>query len=173
MQPVRRFLTQVVETESSRDALRKTVSNLQRRLAEIENELRLKEKSYQLSLDESRRNERKLDEHCRQREVTLERANADLHELRLKLGASEGRVSALEGQLVKVDGAKQDTEFKLSSIVSCLRRSIGFSQGVVRSAGPTRTRSPSPLGSKPSSPTKGTLKYFHTLHIIGQDCNMT
>lgn len=121
----------------------------------MEDELQVKEKGYLMALDESRHNEKKLDEHCRQREALLENANAELHDLRLKLSAADGRVSAFEAQLVRVEGAKQDIEFKLGSIVSSLRRSIGFSQGAVRSASPFRTRSPSPLRTRPSAPTKG------------------
>jgi hypothetical protein len=51
-----------VETEASREALRKELSNLQRKMAELIDDATMKEKDYQLALDDSRRTERKLDD---------------------------------------------------------------------------------------------------------------
>ena len=55
-------IVQVVETEASREALRKELANMQRKMAEFEDEARLKEKDYQLALEDSRRLEKKLDD---------------------------------------------------------------------------------------------------------------
>ena len=145
----------MVETEASREALRKELANLQRKMAEFEDEARLKEKDYQLALEDSHRMEKKLDDQRRNLEISLENANAELADLKLKLSASEGRVNALEGQLARTEGAKKDIEFKLSSIVSSLRRTIGLRERMPRSASPLRARSPSPRRSRPNSPTKG------------------
>ena len=70
---------------------------------------------------------------------------------------AEGRVDALEAQLARTEGSKRDVEFKLSSIHSSLRRTIGFRQDMPRARSPIRSRSPSPSGrrSRPMSPTKG------------------
>lgn len=58
-----------------------------------------------------------------------------------------------------VDGAKRDAEFKLGSIVSSLRRSIGY--------GP-RGRSPSPTGRRrPISPTRGLSTAENRAAVIG------
>ena len=75
--------------------------------------------------------------------------------MKLKLSGAEGRVNALEAQLARVEGAKRDIEFKLSSIHSSLRRTIGFRQDAPRSRSPFRNRSISPRRSRPNSPTKG------------------
>lgn len=48
--------------DASREALRKELANLQRKMAEFEDEARLKEKDYQLALEDSRRLEKKLDD---------------------------------------------------------------------------------------------------------------
>ena len=60
---------QVVETEASREALRKELANLQRKMAEMDDEARLREKDLTLALDDSHRNERKLDDVRRTLEV--------------------------------------------------------------------------------------------------------
>ena len=54
-----------------------------------------------------------------------------------------------------VEGAKRDAEYKLGSIVSSLRRTIGYGSRSRSGAGP-RSRSPSPnVRRRPISPTKG------------------
>ena len=89
-------------------------------------------------------------------EIQLENVMAECAELKLNLSGAEGRVNALETHLAHVEGAKKETEFKLASIHSTLRRTIGFRQEMPRSASPLgRARSKSPRRSRPSSPTKG------------------
>ena len=45
--------SQVVEGEASREALRKEINNLQRKMAEFQDESRLKEKDYHMALEDS------------------------------------------------------------------------------------------------------------------------
>ena len=110
-----------------------------------------------MALDESRRSEKRLDDQRQRLEASLDGAGAELSDTRLRLSAAEGRVIALEAQLARVDNARGDVEGKLMSIVSGLRRSIGFTGGMrgVRSASPLRGRSPSPTRLRPAAPTKG------------------
>lgn len=89
--------------------------------------------------------------------MSLESTNAELAELKLKLSAAEGRINALESHLARTEGLKKDIEFKLSSVHSSLRRTIGFNQRGPRIGSPIRGRSTSPRRSRPSSPTKGEL----------------
>ena len=149
------FLFQVVEGEASREALRKELNNLQRKMAEQQEESRLKEKDYHMALEDSRRGERRMEDQKRNLEIQLENLNAESAELRLKLSGSDGRVNALEAQLARLEGVKRDIEFKLNSIVSSLRRTIGFRQEMPRARSPIRSRSPSPKRSRPTSPSKG------------------
>ncbi len=95
---------QVVETESGRESIRKEAQNLQRRYTELEEELRLKEKDFQMALEEARSTERKIIEKLRVTEVTLENANSELGDMKLKLSAAEGRINGLEAQLAQVEG---------------------------------------------------------------------
>ena len=145
----------MVETEASREAVRKELANLQRKMGELIDESRLKEKDYQMALEDSRRSERKLADQGRNLEINLENVGAEAAELKLRLSGSEGRVNALEAQLARIEGAKQDVEFKLSSIVSSLKRTIGFRQEMPRARSPVRSRSQSPRRSRPNSPSKG------------------
>ena len=79
---------QVVETEASREALRKDLANLQRKMAELIDESRMKEKDYQLALEDSRRAERKLEDNRRNLEMVLENANAENGDLRVSINIS-------------------------------------------------------------------------------------
>ena len=54
-----------METEASREALRKELSNLNRKMAELEDDVMMKEREHALTLEDSRRNEKKLDEQVR------------------------------------------------------------------------------------------------------------
>jgi chromosome segregation ATPase len=165
-----------VETESACEALHKELSGLQRRRAELEEELRVKEKGYQLALDESRRSERRLDEQRQRLEASLDNAGAELSETRLRLSAADGRITALEAQLARVEAGRGEIEGKLTSIVSGLRRYIGFSGGVrSRSISQLRARSPSPVRSRPTAPTKGMFTIFQTslLRVIDHLTDLT
>lgn len=140
-----------MELETSRDALRKEIGQLQRRMAEMESDNIMREKDLQLSLEDARVSQRKLDDQRRSLDMMLENANAECDDLKLRLSGAEGRISALETELARTEGAKKDAEFKLSSIASSLRRTIGLP----RSRSAMRSRSPSPRRSRPTSPTKG------------------
>ena len=59
----------MVETEASREALRKELANLQRKFAEFEDDVRVREKDYAMALEDSRRVEKKLDDNRRNLEV--------------------------------------------------------------------------------------------------------
>lgn len=135
---------------------------MQRKMAELIDESRLKEKDYQMALEDSRRAEKRLDDHRNNLEISLDGVNGEAAELRLKLSGSEGRVNALEAQLARLEGTKRDIEFKLSSIVSSLRRSIGFTQENPRARSPIRSRSPSPRRPRSISPSKGKC-YFNEM----------
>ena len=97
----------IVETESARETIRKDAANLQRRYNELEEELRLREKDYQMALDDARNTERKLSDKLRVTETSLEYANGEMGELKLKLSAAEGIINALEAQLAQVEGQRQ------------------------------------------------------------------
>ena len=77
-----------------------------------------------------------------------------LKELKLTLNGAEGRIEALESQLARTEGVKRDLEYKLASIHSSLRRSIGFKQEDFVDGRNVRPRSSSPR-RRPQSPAKG------------------
>ena len=59
------------------------MANLQRKMAELIDEARLKEKDYQLALEDSRRQERKLEDNRRNLEIALENRSQEIGELRV------------------------------------------------------------------------------------------
>ena len=145
----------VVETEASRDILKKELSNLQRKYAELEDEIRQREKEFRATVDDSKRTERKATEERRNVELALEGANNALSELRIQLSGADGRISGLEAHVARVEGARKDAEFKLSSIVSSLRRTIGFKPSSLLKS---RQASRSPPRRNRSPPLKGFIE---------------
>ena len=152
-----------METESSCEILRKELSSTQRRAAEFEDESQLHERELQRALDDSHTCERRLDEQRRTLTTSLDSASAEIGDLKLRLSGSDGRVDALEAQLARVEGARRDVEYKLSSVHSSLRRTLGMrTDSRNRSISPgRRTRTPSPRRSRPTSPTKGNGRTIH------------
>lgn len=71
-------MLQVVETEANREALRKELANAQRKYAELEDEVRVREKDVTMALEDARRSEHKLHDDRRNLEIVLENANADI-----------------------------------------------------------------------------------------------
>ena len=59
-------------------------------------------------------------------ENLLEQTTFDRENYKAQLSGNDGRISALESQLGRVEAAKNDSEFKLSSLYSILRRSLGL-----------------------------------------------
>lgn len=76
---------QVMETEAGREALRKELANMQRKMAEYEDEVRLREKDLTMALEDSRRGERKLDDIRRSLEGQMEASRRDYNDLKLKV----------------------------------------------------------------------------------------
>lgn len=141
--------------------------NLQRKLSEVEGDFRLREKDLLGSLEEARGNEKKLLDNARNLEIKLDNAQAEASELSLRLSAAEGRVHGLEAELVRVEGLKRDVEFKLGSLHSALRRTMGVSRGGRapspairgRSSSPKRLFSP-PRGNCPGSALPGCKRHW-------------
>ena len=146
--------------ESSREAVHKELSAIQRKLSATEDEVRQKAREHQLMADDRARSDQLADDQRRELLATLENANTDLTNLRLELSGAHGRVEALEIQLSRVDGSRRDAEMKLSNIVSSLRRTIGFNPGETRR---DRSLSPDRQRSRSVSPIKGSLLHAATL----------
>lgn len=99
-------INQVVEIEVSREVVRKEFVNFQRKMGELIDEFRLKEKDYQMVLEDSRRVERKLEDQRRNLEINMENINVEVVELKLRLSGLEGRVNVFEVQFVRIEGVK-------------------------------------------------------------------
>ena len=127
----------------------------------MDDEVRLRSREHQTVLEERTRSEMHHEDQRRQLESALEACDEELSSLRLKLSASEGRVGALEEQLARIETGKRDVESKLGSIVSSLRRTIGFGPGESGGEGMLqRDRSLSPQRQRPISPTKGWIIFY-------------
>ena len=82
-----------METEASREALRKELSNQQRRMADFEDRARAVEKDLKMALEESRSSERRLDDNRRNLEIQLDNANEEIQVSRTSSSASLCQIS--------------------------------------------------------------------------------
>lgn len=126
---------------------------LQRKLSETESDFGLREKELLGSLEEARGNEKKLQDNTRNLEIKALASAEDVAQLGLKLSASEGRVHGLEAELARLEGVKREMEFKLSSLHSALRRTLGIGRTGRTPSPAIRGRSSSP--KRVFSPLKG------------------
>ncbi|XP_053659814.1 rootletin [Anopheles marshallii] len=76
--------------------------------------------------EEGRGREKRLEDQKHNLEVCLADATQQIQELKARLGGAEGRVRALDEQLVQLECQKKEVENKLSSIGHTLRRIAGI-----------------------------------------------
>merc|ERR1719376_1920590 len=137
----------IVATEASKEQALKENSLLSRKLSELEGELRAKRQKTDI----------------RGLEGKIDSLDEELAENKMKLSASEGRVNGLENEMVKTEAMKRDVEFKLGSLHSALRRTLGISR-LGRTMSPMRgmrSASPSPQ-RRCGSPSKNFDNTFTT-----------
>ena len=116
----------LVEVEADHEEAQKEMSSVRRHLADMEDDHRLKERNFLVTLEEAEQTEYQLSDERRRLVQSLDEAGTELIEMRLRLSAAESHISALESQLSQVDGRRLETETKLSSVVSSLRRFVGL-----------------------------------------------
>ncbi|KAF4520433.1 hypothetical protein B566_EDAN004004 [Ephemera danica] len=119
-------LESMMELDNGLEVSRAELSRLRARAAEEEERWRGREQGLAMRLEDGRARERKLEDQKHNLEVCLADATQQIQELRAKLGGAEGRVRALDGQLATLEGAKKETEQRLSSVGSTLRRIAGI-----------------------------------------------
>jgi len=137
------------------------VTSLRRHLADTEDNHRLKELSLRSALDEARQTEDRLNDERRRLERSLDEAGTKLIESKLRLSAADGSVSALQSQLSQVNSRRLNTQTKLASVMSSLRRFVGVGD----TGAATRSKSLSPQRrsaprSRSRSPVKGHCDTF-------------
>jgi len=133
-----------VDLEAGREAVRKELENVQRKMAAVDDEYQRKCREHQNALEDQARLERQTAEQRRHLESALETAGAQLADMRVEMGAAHGRVEALEIQLSKTETWRQDAEQKLTGVVSALRRTVGITAAGDAAGHGTRSRSCSP-----------------------------
>lgn len=116
----------LVESDGQKEAAKREIQNQNRKIAEMDEDNRMREKDYGAALDESRRAEQKSLDKVNNLENILDNTNQDNSDLKLKLSGSEGRITGLEAQLARMESSKNDLEFKLASLHSTLRRTLGI-----------------------------------------------
>ena len=83
---------------------------LHRKLAEMEDESRLKERDYLGQISEQHQLSKRQKDDIRSLAVKLDTIEEELAETKLKLSASEGRVTGLENEIVKIEGIKSKND---------------------------------------------------------------
>ena len=116
----------LVDTDNAKETTIREVALLKRRLSELDEELRVKEKEFQMNIDAVRRAEQKAVDKIHNLENTLEHTSQDLGDQKLKFSGAEGRIAGLEAQLTRTEDAKNEAEMKLATLHSTLRRTLGI-----------------------------------------------
>lgn len=116
----------LAELESNLDMTRQELGRMRSHGAGEEERWHAREQELLLRLEDSRNKEKKLEDQKHNLEICLTDATQQIQELKARLGGSEGRVRALDTQLVQLDSSKRDVEQKLASVVSTLRRIAGI-----------------------------------------------
>ncbi|XP_069959044.1 rootletin isoform X2 [Cherax quadricarinatus] len=138
--------TKVAEYERERDNLQTELALLERRLTELEDHHAAKEQELASSLEESRANERKLNDEKKNLENYLNNANQQISNLKVKLSREEGHVEALEQQLGNLETTREHLERKLQNVYTSLRTVTRMYQDVPPSSPVLRSRKGTKIG---------------------------
>ena len=112
--------------DNSLELTRQELGKLRTRSDEDHDGWRSREQELLARLEDGRCRERKLEDQKHNLEVCLADSSQQVQELKARLGGSEGRVRALDGQLSQMEAAKKELELKLTSIGLILRRIAGI-----------------------------------------------
>ena len=118
------------------------------RIKEVEDTFASRETDYEAQIEEYRQFELKARNSMREKDNLLEQTTYDRENYKAQLSGNDGRISALESQISRIEAAKNDCEFKLSSLYSVLRRSLGL-----------RSQSQSSTSSDEDSPKRNKSSY--------------
>lgn len=118
------------------------------RIKEVEDTFASRENDYEAQIEEYRQFELKARNSMREKDNLLEQTTYDRENYKAQLSGNDGRISALESQISRIEAAKNDCEFKLSSLYSVLRRSLGL-----------RSQSQSSTSSDEDSPKRNKSSY--------------
>ncbi|GAB0088294.1 rootletin [Sergentomyia squamirostris] len=117
---------QLADLDASLHATRQELGRSRCKLNQDEHRWHGREQELLQRLDEGRCREKRLEDQKHNLEVCLADATQQIQELKARLGGCEGRVRALDEQLIQTESAKREVENKLSSIAHTLRRIAGI-----------------------------------------------
>ncbi|XP_063597935.1 rootletin-like [Penaeus indicus] len=143
---VSKLKTKLAEYERERDNLQTELALLERRLTELEDHHAAKEQELASSLEESRANERKLNDEKKNLENYLNNANQQISDLKVKLSREEGHVEALEQQLTTLDNNRDQLERKLQNVYTSLRTVTRMYQDTSPASPALRSRKGTKIG---------------------------
>lgn len=115
----------MVDLDTNLELTRQDLGKVRSRMEEEADGFRSREQELLARIEDGRCRERKLEDQKHNLEVCLADASQQLQDLKAKLGGSEGRVRALDVQLLQMETQKKELEQKLSSVMLILRRIAG------------------------------------------------
>ncbi|XP_055617320.1 rootletin [Toxorhynchites rutilus septentrionalis] len=126
LQELHQIKKQMADLEGSLCATRQELGRARCKANQDEHRFHQREQELCGRIEEGRGREKRLEDQKHNLEVCLADATQQIQELKARLGGSEGRVRALDEQLLHLDALKKETENKLSSIGHTLRRIAGI-----------------------------------------------
>lgn len=142
----------LLESEANGETFRRELTNLQRKIADLEHRMKMQQETHKAALEESFAAERHLEEQKNGLEKNVVGRNEQIHELTLRLRSAEGRIYATEKNYYKTESAKQDIESRYAALQNALRQTLGIGL----ESGRWLSSTPLPLYSRQSSPMRQT-----------------
>ncbi|XP_070507489.1 rootletin-like isoform X2 [Chironomus tepperi] len=125
LQELHQLKKQVCDLDSNLHATRQELCRARSKCNQDDNRFHCREAELLTRIEEGRGREKRLEDQKHNLEVCLADATQQIQELKARLGGAEGKVRALDEQLMHSEACKKDTEIKLSSIGHTLRRIAG------------------------------------------------
>ncbi|VDD74696.1 unnamed protein product [Mesocestoides corti] len=118
----------ISESEEARQALEMELNSVRRRHADVEERVRSREGATSLSVEETSRDCKRLEETKRILQARIEASEETISRLNSDLNSARRRLQVVEEEAAASSEAQRDAESRLAGIYSVMHRLIGFRQ---------------------------------------------
>ncbi|XP_076325467.1 uncharacterized protein LOC143233272 isoform X5 [Tachypleus tridentatus] len=116
----------LMKAEASKEALSREVANYQRKLSDLEYQMKLQVEDHSVTLKEYWATEQEAEKQRAELQKTLTSLSEEAQNLQVQLSVAEEKVNAMEKQLNNAENSKKDMIKKLASIYEALYYYLGI-----------------------------------------------